>query len=220
MKAGAACARCLGNGEARDDVEIVAMELSSLQVVVAAGSYHGGVVGTEVRRWNKDWQMGGVEETLSEDSVGCHAAAEQYLSCFELLGGADSLGHQDVDDGILEAGSGIGEQRGVGQQVLSLSEMPQGGLQTAEAEVVAVLEPGSWKGQAWRSGSRCFLDSRASGVAQIQDSGCLVKGFAGSIVASASQPVKLAMFLHQDQVAVSSGDDEAKAGENDLVVLA
>ena len=88
------------------------------------------------------------------------------------------------------------------------------GHQAAEAEVEGVLDPGPGEGRLVApAGGGHALDLGAAWEAQAEYTGALVEGLAGGVVAGASEEGVAAVVLHQHEVGVAAGRDQAEEGE-------
>ena len=99
--------------------------------------------------------------------------------------------------------------------------MQHGGLQAAEAEVVAAAKPRPRQSRR-RSGSiaRRAFDGRAAGETESEEAADLVECLAGGVISRAPEPAVDAVPVHEHEVRVAAGDDQPECRQFRLAVVA
>ena len=167
---------------------------------------------------------------VTQRGVRRDTAAEHDRTGPDFARGADRLGGEDVDHGVLEAPRELGDER-IRQQCVRLvrepglgtggvDDPPRRGLETGEAEIIRVTEPGPREDPiAGGGGLRRALDRRSARVTEAEQPPDLVERLARSIVDGlAEQPVGQ-VVAHLGEEGVAAGHDERDERERRLGVL-
>ena len=189
---------------------------------------HRSVVGAQGRSRHDQRQATGLglaRQPCSQHRVRRDAAAHHDRARVGRLGGPDRLGHEDVDDGVLEAprqlrDDVVGERRlgGLGQARVGagLGDDPAGSrLEAREAQVVRVAQPRPRKDAVVPGrGLGRPTDRRPARVAEPQQATDLVEGLAGGVVEGrAEQPVG-EVVAHLGDEGVAAGHDQRHERED------
>src|SRR5207248_5580936 len=87
--------------------------------------------------------------------------------------------------------------------------LADGRLEAAEAEVVALAEPGPGQpGRLRRRFAGLPLDQGTTGKAETEDARRLIEGFAGGVIPGTADQAVAAVRLGEDDLAMAAGDDE------------
>jgi len=120
------------------------VDISRYATIVSAGSYHGRVIGTQYGWWYQDGHGRIRLEALTQGIVGCHAAGQYYLLYSGPQGSLYGLADQHIDNCLLERRCRLFHPPFFALSFL-LHHVQQRGFNSAEAEIVALLQPGAGK---------------------------------------------------------------------------
>ena len=176
---------------------------------MGAGGDHRAVVGAEHGRRREDRHRRAGDERLAQRAVGGDAAGEQQAAGALAQRGLRGLLRQHVDDGRLERGGHVGHRRRLAG--FAADGVQDGGLEAAEAEVVAALSQARGRRRPSRRASRAGRSTAGPpGKPSPSSAADLVEGFAGGVVARAAEAPVVAVAAHQHEVGVAAGDDQAE----------
>ena len=140
-------------------------------------------------------------------------AADGNPDDIRLLGRPEGLLHQDVHDGLLEAGDHIGDLVGRKGFASFFYHVEQRRLQAAEAEIEAIpYSPGKGNGLPVALLGQAVNDDPA-GVADVEELGRLVEGLSRRIVLGLADEGELLEILDAVDVRMAAGNDEGHEGK-------
>ena len=190
---------------------------------------HRGVVGAQSRwRCDKVRVLRGAQigKATAQRRVGGDAAGDDQrlrrlrVYVTEGVEGVAAPVGQHIADGRLKRRREIGDVARVertGRQ--SVDGMAQGGLEAGERKIATrppAHRPWQVEARAVATGSGGF-ECRAAGIAEFEQLGRLVEGFADGVVDGAAKAVIDADILCDHQLAVAAGDQQQEVGKVDCV---